>query len=346
MRPLLITTEPAGVRHGSGTAVAVDGLVAALALNGIHVSVARGGAHPLGHTVARWRDRRPTRLTPRAYDVVLGVNGDGLATARAASLPMIALPKALYAAVEPYERGLTRWLIRRHASWEAAGCRGATLVIAPSSSAAAFVARRYDVPWARIVVIGEPFGAEAWRRSLPPVAREGRRVLTVAHLYPRKRVSDLLDAWPGVLRRHPGAVLDVVGDGPALAGLRRRAEPLRGVTVHGHVEGDALRRLYAAADVFVSTSAHETFGYAVVEALGSGLPVVVGAAPAILELTAAAECRCIGGGDVEGLAVAVVESLTPAAALAAVERNPPIAAQFETATIGAAYASVLGDVAG
>lgn len=345
MRPLLITTEPAGIRRGSGTAVAVDGLVAALALNGIHLSVARGRVHPLGHTVARWRDSTsPTRLVPRAWDVVLGVNGDGHAGARAASLPMVALPKALYAAVAPHERGLTRRLIRRHALWEATGCRVATVVVAPSAAAASLLARAYGVPRSRIVVIGEPFAAEAWRRSLPSIQREGRRVLTVAHLYPRKRVSDLLDAWPLVLARRPDALLDVAGDGPSLAALRRQADRLRGVTIHGHVEGDALRRLYAAADVFVSTSAHETFGYAVVEALASGLPIVAGTAPAILELTATAERCGVAAGDIEGLAAAVAASLAPATAAAAAERNPPIAARFETADIGAAYAAVLRDV--
>ena len=345
VRPLLITTEPAGVRRGSGTAVAVDGLAEALALHGIHLSIARSPMNRLGHTVTRWRDRRPAPLAEHAYDVVLGLNGDGRTTAAAAGLPFVALPKALYAAVAAHEVGVTRALMHRHAAWEAAACRSARLVVVPSAAAAAQVARRYGVPGSRLEVIGEPFAAQRWGEALPPVEREGRRVLVVAHLYPRKRVAAVLAAWPAVLQGRPDALLEIVGDGPCLAAVRRLAAGLPGVSVHGHLAGAALRHAYATADVAVSVSAHETFGYSVVEALASGLPVVVGGAPAVLELTATATGRQVTTGDPRVLAEAIVDSLSPAVAAAAAVTNPPIAARFEPAVVGAAYAAVLERVA-
>lgn len=62
----------------------------------------------------------------------------------------------------------------------------------------------------------------------------------------------------------------VVGDGPALAGLRR-AYPE--VTFHGTLSGRTLADTYRAADVFVFPSRTDTFGIVLIEALASGLPV-------------------------------------------------------------------------
>ena len=67
----------------------------------------------------------------------------------------------------------------------------------------------------------------------------------------------------------PGSKL-VVGDGPARAALMR-AYP--GAHFLGAIEGAALARLYASADVFVFPSETDTFGLVLLEALASGLPV-------------------------------------------------------------------------
>jgi len=67
----------------------------------------------------------------------------------------------------------------------------------------------------------------------------------------------------------PGSKL-VVGDGPALASMRRRY-PL--VHFAGAQSGEALVRHYAAADVMVMPSRTETFGLVILEALACGVPV-------------------------------------------------------------------------
>ena len=67
----------------------------------------------------------------------------------------------------------------------------------------------------------------------------------------------------------PGSKV-VVGDGPALAGLRSRHP---GVTFTGQRSGEALAALYASADVFVFPSLTDTFGIVLLEAMASGLPV-------------------------------------------------------------------------
>jgi len=62
----------------------------------------------------------------------------------------------------------------------------------------------------------------------------------------------------------------VVGDGPALAGLKARYPSANYLGVLNQPE---LARVYASADVFVFPSRTDTFGLVLLEALASGLPV-------------------------------------------------------------------------
>ncbi|PAX08401.1 glycosyltransferase family 4 protein [Sphingomonas lenta] len=67
----------------------------------------------------------------------------------------------------------------------------------------------------------------------------------------------------------PGSKV-VVGDGPALEGLRRRFPEVHFL---GARSGEALGAAYRSADVFVFPSRTDTFGLVMAEALACGLPV-------------------------------------------------------------------------
>ena len=67
----------------------------------------------------------------------------------------------------------------------------------------------------------------------------------------------------------PGSKV-VVGDGPALEGLKQKFPQ---ATFTGYRENGALARSYAGADVFVFPSRTDTFGLVLLEALASGTPV-------------------------------------------------------------------------
>lgn len=81
------------------------------------------------------------------------------------------------------------------------------------------------------------------------------------------------------------ALLDVYGDGPELAALRRLARGLP-VAFHGHVADRAvLARALSGADVAFAPSVAETFGLSILEAMACGTPVVTsvtGGAPELL----------------------------------------------------------------
>jgi len=121
-----------------------------------------------------------------------------------------------------------------------------------------------------------------WRLGLA----DRRAVVTVSRLVPRKGQDVLLRAWPRVLRRHPDAVLIILGDGEHRRTLERLAADL-GVTGQvrfvGAVSDRALADYLAAAEVYAlpcRTVWHgmqpEGLGLSTLEASASGLPVVVG----------------------------------------------------------------------
>jgi glycosyltransferase involved in cell wall biosynthesis len=98
--------------------------------------------------------------------------------------------------------------------------------------------------------------------------------------------------------RHEGTKV-VVGDGPALDGLRRKYPD---ALFLGALRGAALASAYSSADVFVFPSRTDTFGLVVIEALASGVPVaafpvqgpldILGDAPAgVMDEDLGAACR-------------------------------------------------------
>jgi glycosyltransferase involved in cell wall biosynthesis/predicted metal-dependent phosphoesterase TrpH len=97
-------------------------------------------------------------------------------------------------------------------------------------------------------------------------------VLYAGRLTKEKGVDLLADAFLAARERDQRLHLCLAGGGPEEGMLRDR---LGGhATFLGWLEGDALARAYAAADVFLFASATDTFGQVLLEAQASGLPVV------------------------------------------------------------------------
>ncbi len=111
--------------------------------------------------------------------------------------------------------------------------------------------------------------------------------LFLGGLKPRKNLDALLDAWRDVAAARPDARLVMAGSGPLEARLRRRARALglgQVVVFAGRVAERDKVSYYRAADVFVSPSSLEGFGFTVGEAMSCGLPVVTSRAGALPEL--------------------------------------------------------------
>ena len=112
--------------------------------------------------------------------------------------------------------------------------------------------------------------SQQWRRSLG-FADEDIVVAFVGRLVKEKNISVLADVLRSVSARVPKCRILIIGDGPE----RRRLQSLCPAAVFaGFVNGEALARAYASADIFFFPSATESFGNVTLEAMASGLPAV------------------------------------------------------------------------
>jgi glycosyltransferase involved in cell wall biosynthesis len=82
--------------------------------------------------------------------------------------------------------------------------------------------------------------------------------------------------------RQPGSKV-IVGDGPALETLRRKYPAAHFI---GKLQGEALARAYAHADVFVFPSRTDTFGLVMAEAMACGTPVAAYPVPGPIDVVA------------------------------------------------------------
>lgn len=153
----------------------------------------------------------------------------------------------------------------------------------------------------------------------PPVARTGKRILTVGRLVERKGIDDLIRAVPDVIEVIPDVTLEVVGDGPD----RQRLETLaRGfgldsrVHFFGSLRGRELFERYASCDVFAMPSRTlpddvEGFGTVFLEAGLFGKPSVATTSGGIPEAVLDGKTGIlVKEGDVKALASALVRLLT------------------------------------
>lgn len=152
---------------------------------------------------------------------------------------------------------------------------------------------RWGVPAERISVVDN--GIDFAQLTFSDTARRAGRaefgigdgtalIGAVGRLEPVKRFPVLLEAVAPTLRRGERELL-VVGAGPLLDSLRQRADEL-GVGDCLHLTGARpdVPALLSTMDVLVSPSRDETFGMAVLEGLGAGLPVVYAQCPALDEI--------------------------------------------------------------
>jgi glycosyltransferase involved in cell wall biosynthesis len=199
---------------------------------------------------------------------------------------------AAYLSSGPVARAFTRWYIRhiygppfdmhvanssytagelREALWDRRD--GFIRVCPPGVDATAFSPHRRSTPL-REALLARAGGD---RRSV--------LLLYAGRLSPEKNL-DLLIAMMRVLatNRARDFRLVLAGDGPCAEPLRSTAAGLEGrVALIGALDRETLADCCASADVFVHPNPREPFGIGPLEAMASGVPVVVPSAGGVLE---------------------------------------------------------------
>lgn len=130
---------------------------------------------------------------------------------------------------------------------------------------------------------------------------------------PRKRLTDVLDAWPAVLAEVPGARLVLAGravDSTRAALTARLPSALTGtVELAGDLRDDALVAAYGTAATVVAPALHEALGLSTIEALACGTPVAGARSGATADLVTALTGVLYEPLDVDGCAAAIVAAI-------------------------------------
>lgn len=171
--------------------------------------------------------------------------------------------------------------------------RASRATIVPSGAMEKFLGRWRGAPRGAVIV-PIPHGVDMQRfgfsqRSWPPASNERIRLLCVGHAAPYKNqlfvvclVAHLLAAgvdaelWLTVDRRDSPAYFD------ELCRTRRELKVEDRVVLLGRV--DAVEDLYLKAHALIFPSISESFGFPLLEAMASGLPVLASRIPATEEL--------------------------------------------------------------
>ena len=212
----------------------------------------------------------------RHYDLVQSSAPDstglvGLQVARKQRVPIIAL---YHTALDHYcEIRMTRLLgqqggrlmgnaMRRYLAWY---YNHAELILAPSETTRQDIATRFTP---RTDVLSRGIDTERFNPGFRERSDDRVRVLFVGRVAPEKNVGLLGKLFTG----RDDADLVVVGGGPHREDFMKE---MPFATFPGLLRGEELQRTYASADVFAFPSRTDTLGNVVLEAMASGLPVVV-----------------------------------------------------------------------
>ena len=120
MRFEFLSSTPPSPTEGSGTWVAVDGVVRGLERLGHQARLRSISARTGFHTFDRWRYNRTLLRHPPRADVVIGVDLDGYRWARhrPRDIRYAVMLKGIIADELRNERGLVRALLTLQARWE------------------------------------------------------------------------------------------------------------------------------------------------------------------------------------------------------------------------------------
>jgi phosphatidylinositol alpha-1,6-mannosyltransferase len=151
-----------------------------------------------------------------------------------------------------------------------------------------------------------------------PCHAEAPSVLMVGRLDARedyKGHRQVIEAWPGVLERKPGAELWIVGDGdlrPGLEDLAARCAPRHSIRFRGQVSDAEKDDLLGRCRCLAMPSRGEGFGLVYLEAMRAGRPCIVSNGDAGREVVNAPEAGlAVDPDNSREIADAVARMLTP-----------------------------------
>lgn len=124
-------------------------------------------------------------------------------------------------------------------------------------------------------------------RPLPKVDNEVFKIVYAGGLSPRKNLSLLIDACEILEKRKVKFQLEIAGNHPQRTPFPEmvKAKALRQVKFVGFLPDEKMNTFYNSADLMVYTSKYEGFGFAPLEAMAAGTPVISTKGGALAEIS-------------------------------------------------------------
>ena len=117
----------------------------------------------------------------------------------------------------------------------------------------------------------------AFRRKYS-IGDNDKVMIFVGRIGREKSIDILIKGLPALIKKHAAIKLLLIGGGPAVEELKKLARALsveNHVIFCGYIPWQMIPLAYKSSDVFVNASTSETQGLVTVEAMASGLPVIV-----------------------------------------------------------------------
>lgn len=117
-------------------------------------------------------------------------------------------------------------------------------------------------------------------------AERTQDILFLGRLAPKKRVTDLIDAFSRIQEEYPDSTLRIVGTGPKREALEEQVTELGisgRVSFEGRVPDEAIPQYYASVGVFVLPSVWEGHPLTLLEAWAASAPVIASSVEGIKE---------------------------------------------------------------
>ncbi len=152
-------------------------------------------------------------------------------------------------------------------------------IIVPSQFLKDVLIKGYEVKPVKVQVIYNSIDLNDCQISPPQGVQSsgGAQIITVGRLVSHKRIDKVIYAFEELVKEHPQAVLEVIGDGPERQNLEILAQKLHigeQVEFLGRVtRSETLARLQRA-DIFVLNSVYEGLPHLVIEAMACRVPVI------------------------------------------------------------------------
>ena len=200
---------------------------------------------------------------------------------------------------------------RRVYAIEKAGMQAADRVIAVSELTRRIVIGKYGIPAEKVVTVHNAVRFGESEDAVPERAVKDKVVTFLGRITYQKGPDYFVEAAAKVLRRIPNVRFVMAGSGDLMNHVVRRVAQL-GIADRFHftgfLKGGEVQRMFRLSDVYVMPSVSEPFGISPLEAMRSGVPVIISRQSGVAEVLDYA--IKVNYWDVDALADAIYGLLT------------------------------------